>query len=180
MPERCFYRIEQKEDGLFKKANEFLDMEEELCNIQKNSIESQLPKFSKYKGTRGFNRIVQYTGFVFDDQESIDPKVWNTKEVDGKALSTPNRRTKVGKAMDEFLRSFKRTTCWDVDRLLGIDETRIVGSFCPADLFRYRNCVYVLIDSRCCDAFERNNPGVIEITYGEMMKVIDSYNAQGR
>ena len=30
----------------------------------------------------GFNRIVQYTGFVFDDKESIDHKVWKTKEVE--------------------------------------------------------------------------------------------------
>lgn len=80
MPERCFYKIEQKEDGLFKKANEFLDMEEELRNTQKDAIESQVPKFSKYQGRKGLNRIVQYTGFVFDDQENIDPKVWNTKK----------------------------------------------------------------------------------------------------
>ena len=178
MSERCFYKIERKEGGLFKKANEFLDMEEELRNTQKNAIESQLPKFSKYQGERGFNRILRYKGFVFDDQENIDPKVWNTKEVDGKMLSTPNRRTKVGKAMDEFLRSFKKTTCWDVDRLLGIDNTRVNGSFCPANLFRYNDCIYVLIDSQFRNDFEINNPDAAEITYGEMMKAIDSYNAK--
>lgn len=178
MSERCFYKIEQKEDGLFKKANEFLDMEEELRNTQKNAIESKIPEFSKYQGESGFHRIVRYNGFVFDDQENIDPKVWNTKEVDGKMLSTPNRRTKVGRAMDEFLRSFKRTTCWDVDRLLGIDKTRIVGSFYPANLFRHNDCIYIIIDSQYCNDFERNNPDAIEITYSEMMKAIDSYNTQ--
>lgn len=178
MSERCFYKIDKKEDGLFKKANEFLDMENELRNTQKNSIESQLPKFSKYQGERGFNRIVIYKGFVFDDQDNIDPKVWNTKEVDGKMLSTPNRRTKAGKAMDEYLRSFKRTTFWDVDRMLGIDKARVIGSFYPADLFRYNDCIYILIDSQFLNDFERNNPDAIEITYSEMMKAIDSYNDQ--
>ena len=180
MPERCFYKIEQKEDGLFKKANEFLDMEEELRNTQRDAVKSKLHKFSKYEGIRGYNRIVQYTGFVFDDQENIDPKVWNTKKVDGLMLSTPNRRTKVGRAMDEFLRSFKTTTFRDVNRLLGINETILIGRFCMTNLFRYNDCVYILIDSRYCDEFERNNPDAIEITYSEMMKAIDSYNAQCR
>ena len=178
MSERCFYKIEQKEDGLFKKANEFLDMEEELRNTQKNTIETQLPKFSKYRGKKGFNRIVRCTGFVFDDQENIDPKVWNTKEVDGEMLSTPNRRTKAGRAMDEFLKSFKRTTGFDVDDLLGINETSFVGSFYHSSLFRYNDCIYIIIDTKYRNEFERNNPNAIEITYGEMMKSIDYYNAQ--
>lgn len=95
-------------------------------------------------------------------------------------LSTPNRRTKVGRAMDEFLRSFKTTTFRDVNRLLGINETILIGRFCPANLFRYNDCIYVLIDSRCCSEFERNNLDATEITYSEAMKAIDSYNSQFR
>lgn len=40
-------------------------------------------------------------------------KVWKTKEQDGYMLSTPNRRTKAGREMENFLANFKRTDCWE-------------------------------------------------------------------
>lgn len=174
--ERLYYKVENKDCDLFKRANEFLAMEEKLRETQRKTIESELPKFSKYKCVKGFDRIVQYTGFIFDDQESIDPKVWKTKEENGVMLSTPNLRTKAGKAMGKFLKSFKRTTVWDVDRLLAIDGKSVYGSFYPADLFVFNECIYILIDSQFRDIFEKNNMDVIEITNGEITKVIDDYN----
>ena len=117
-----------------------------------------------------------YTGFVFDDKENIDPKVWKTKEENGEMISTPNLRTKVGKEMNEFLSSFKRTNVWNVDRLLAIDVKSIYGSFYPANLFRFNECIYILIDSQFRDVFEKNNTDIIEITNGEMTKAIDDYN----
>ena len=174
--ERLYYKVENKDSDLFKRANEFLAMEEKLREIQRNTIESQLPKFSKYKGEIGFNRIVRYTGFVFDEKESIDPKVWKTKELDGEMLSTPNLRTKVGRAMNDFLGSFKRTNVWDVDRLLAIDEKPIYGNFYPANLFEFNDRIYIIIDSQFRDVFEKNNTDIIEITNGEMTKAIDDYN----
>lgn len=174
--ERLYYKVENKDCDLYKRAFEFLAMEEKLREIQRKTIESELPKFSKYKCEKGFNRIVQYTGFIFDDQESIDPKVWKTKEENGVMLSTPNLRTKAGKAMGKFLKSFKRTTVWDVDRLLAIDGKSVYGSFYPADLFVFNECIYILIDSQFRDIFEKNNMDVIEITNGEMTKAVDDYN----
>lgn len=174
--EQLYYKVENKDSNLFKRANEFLAMEEKLREIQKKTIESQLPKFSMYIAERGFNRIVQYTGFVFDDKESIDPKVWKTKEEYGEMLSTPNLHTKVGRAMNDFLRSFKRTNIWDVDRLLAIDEKSLCGEFYPAELFVFNECLYIIIDSQFRDVFEKNNTDIIEITNGEITKVIDDYN----
>lgn len=174
--EQIYYKVENKDSELFKRANVFLAKEEELREIQRKAIESKVPKFSKYKGTKGFNRIVQYTGFVFDDKESIDPKVWKTKEENGEMLSTPNLRTKVGKAMNEFLRSFKRTNVWDVDRVLAIDKKSLYGRFYTANLFEFNECIYIIMDSRYRDVFEKNNTDIIEITNGEMTKAIDDYN----
>ena len=173
---QLYYKVENKDSDLFKRANEFLAMEENLREIQKKTIESQLPKFSKYRGEKGFNRIVRYVGFVFDDKESIDPKVWKTKEENGVMLSIPNLRTKVGRAMSEFLSSFKRTDVWDVDRLLSIDEKSICGTYYPANLFIFNECIYIIIDSQYRDVFEKNNTDIIEITNGEITKVIDEYN----
>lgn len=173
---QLYYKVENKDSNLYKRANEFLSMEEKLREIQKKTIESKVPKFSKYRGEKGFNRIVRYAGFVFDDKESIDPKVWKTKEENGVMLSTPNLRTKVGRAMNEFLRSFKRTDVWDVDRLLFIDEKSICGTYYPADLFVFNERIYIIIDSQFRDVFEKNNTDIIEITNGEMTKVIDDYN----
>ena len=174
--EQIYYKVENKDSSLFKRANEFLAMEEKLRETQKRIIESQLPKFSKYQFIKGFNRIVQYTGFVFDDKESIDSKVWKTKEENGVMLSTLNLRTKAGKAMNEFLSSFKRTNVWDVDRLLAIDEKSICGTYYPANLFVFNECLYIIIDSQFRDVFEKNNTDIIEITNGEMTKAIDGYN----
>ena len=174
--ERIYYKVENKDSALYKRANEFLTMEEKLREIQRKAIESKVPKFSKFKGIKGFIRIVQYIGFVFDENESIDPKVWKTKEENGEMLSTPNLRTKVGRAMDKFLRSFKRTNVWDIDRLLAIDEKTLYGSFYPANLFEFNDRIYIIIDSQFRDVFEKNNTDIIEITNGEMTKVIDDYN----
>lgn len=178
--ERIYYKVENKDSALFKRANEFLAMEEKLREIQRRTIESELPKFSKYKCKKGFNRIVLYTGFVFDDKESIDPKVWKTKEENGEMLSTPNLRTKVGRAMFEFLRSFKRTNVWHVDRILAIDDKILYGRFYNANLFVFNECVYIIIDSQFRDVFEKNNTDIIEITNGEITKVIDDYNKEMR
>lgn len=174
--ERCYYKVENTDSDLFKKASEFLDMENELISYQKKAVEEKLPKFSHYQGSKGFNRVFRYDGFVFEDQENIDKKVWRTKEVGGKMLSVPNLRTKVGKKMKEFLDSFKRTTCWDVDRLLSIEKKSVCGSFYQNTLFKNNDVVYILIDSKYRDIFERENVGFKEITYGEMEKAIDEYN----
>ena len=50
--EQIYYKVENKDNDLFKRANEFIAMEENLREIQKKTIESQLPKFSKYKGEK--------------------------------------------------------------------------------------------------------------------------------
>lgn len=176
MSKRCYYKVEDTNSILFKKANEFLDMEEQLRQKQKETIEALIPKFSLYRGERVFTRIVRYTGFVFVDQDNIDPKIWNTKEVEGKMLSTPNRRTKVGRKMDDFLKSFKRTTFWDVDSLLGIEIRSFAGIFFPSNLFRYNGCVYIIIDTQFREVFEEKNSDAIEITYGEIQTAISEYN----
>lgn len=176
MSEQCYYKVENKDSGLFKKASEFLTMEEELRKKQREAIVARVPKFKTYQGEKGFNRIVRFKGFVFDDPESIDPKVWSTKMVDGYMLSVPYLRTKAGREMDKFLKSFKRTNAWDVDRLLGIKNKEICGSFYPANLFEYNDCIYISLDTQFRDVFESNNTDLVEITYGEMNKAIDGYN----
>ena len=99
----------------------------------------------------------------------------NSKEENGEMLSTPNLRTKVGRAMNKFLGSFKRTNVWDVDRLWAIDEKPIYGSFYIAKLFEFNDRIYIIIDSQLRDVFEKNNTDIIEITNGEMTKAIDDY-----
>lgn len=78
--------------------------------------------------------------------------------------------------MKEFLDSFKRTTCWDVDRLLNIEKKSVYGSFYQNTLFKNNDVVYILIDSQYRDVFEQENVGFKEITYGEMEKAINEYN----
>lgn len=175
MSELCYYKTPKGSD-LFKKANEFLSIEEDLRKKQHEAIVARVPKFKKYQGEKGFNRIVRFKGFVFDNPETIDSKVWSTKKVDGFMLSVPYLRTKAGREMDKFLKSFKRTSTWDVDRLLGIENKEICGSFYPANLFEYDDYIYISLDTQFRDMFERNNTNIVEIAYGEMHKAIDDYN----
>ena len=174
--EIIYFKVENKDSDLFKKANEFLAKEDRLRDEQKKSIVAKVPKFKTYMGERGFNRIVRFKGFVFEDSQNIDPKTWSTKKVDGMMLSVPYLRTKAGKEMDKFLRSFETTTMWDVDRLLGIGETSIYGRFYQADFFKYNDCIYIMIDSRFREEFENNNTDIIEITHKEINQTINSYN----
>ena len=51
---QLYYKVKNKDSDLYKRANEFLSMEEKLREIQRKTIESQLPKFSKYKGEKKF------------------------------------------------------------------------------------------------------------------------------
>ena len=176
MSERIYYKVENKDSALFKKVSEFLAMEDRLREEQKAAIEAKVPKFKMYRGKKGFNRIVRFTGFVFDDSQNIDSKVWITKEIDGEMLSIPNRKTKAGREMDKFLNCFKRTTMWDVDRLLGIGEESIFGRFYPANFFKFNDRIYIFIDSHFRGAFEKKNTDFIEITHGEITKAINDYN----
>ena len=41
MSERCFYKVEDSQSDLHKKCCEFLDMEKELTEKQKNTIEEK-------------------------------------------------------------------------------------------------------------------------------------------
>lgn len=59
---------------------------------------------------------------------------------------------------------------------MAIDGKSVYGSFYPADLFVFNECIYILIDSQFRDIFEKNNMDVIEITNGEITRVIDDYN----
>ena len=45
--EQLYYKVENKDCDLYKRANEFLAMEEKLRETQRKTIESELPKFSK-------------------------------------------------------------------------------------------------------------------------------------
>lgn len=176
--ERSYYKVTDKSCKLFVDCSKFLKHEAELHKIQKETIEARMPKFEKYRGTKGFNRIVTYTGFVFEDPDKLDPKEWNTKLADGYKLSTPNKRTKKGKEILKFLQDFKRTNCWDVDALLNIEKQSLYGSFYPADLFKHNDTIYIFIDAQYRKTFEQENDGFIEITLGEMEKAINDYNAE--
>ena len=103
-------------------------------------------------------------------------KEWKTELVEGYLLSTPNTRTKKGKELMKFLRSFERTNYWDVDRLLNIEKQSLHGSFYPADLFKHNDTIYIFIDSQYRKTFEAENGGFVEITLGEMERAIDDYN----
>lgn len=153
---------------LYDDAKRFLDDESKAAKEQKEELLKTLPKFSKYQTISGFYRIPICVGFKFDNPADIDTKVWRKDTSrDGHGLYYPNKRTKEGKAMYKWLRHFQNTTCWDVDKILGIDRTQVYGHFCVANIFACGGLIYVSMDSRHVKSFLDTHKEVEEITYSE-------------
>ena len=174
--ERIYYKVVDKDCDLFKRVSAFLEMEDNLRKVQKEAVEAKVPSFTLYRGEKGFNRIVKYTGFVFNDPDNVDTKVWKVKNEGGKTMFAPNLRTKAGRAMAEFLKDFKRTTCFDLNECLLIDWVEFLGNIYNPNVFKFNDCVYIMIDTKFRETFEKNNTCFTEITYGEITDAINSYN----
>lgn len=99
-----YYKIENKESEVYKKLYEMRTHEINICEENKKKIEETTGLtwncFLGYNGQQNFRRTTQYSAFEFVEKEKIDPKIWILKD-DG--MYHPNRRTKKGREMSEFL-----------------------------------------------------------------------------
>lgn len=125
-----FYKITNKECELYKNLHSFRSKEIQINKENLEKIEEKIPyTWTQYRGNGSqfsFARTSYFYGFVFTcDESEICLKTWR-KESDG--VYVPNRRTKLGRSMFEFLnRDLKRSSVFKLLDLIGNSDTS--GSF---------------------------------------------------
>lgn len=101
-----YYKIENKECEVYKKLHEMRTNEIQWGKENEKAIEEKTGlKWDLFLGREGqqtFNRVTNYSGFVFLEPEKVDLKIWKkTKEYKGGFI--PNKKTKLGREMAQFL-----------------------------------------------------------------------------
>ena len=101
-----YYKIVNKESEVYQKLHEMRTNELQIEKDNVSAIESKTGlKFDSYLGHTGqqnFWRVTQYSGFKFTEPQKVDLKVWKQDSLH-KDIFVPNRKTKLGREMAEFL-----------------------------------------------------------------------------
>ena len=101
-----YYKIENKECKVYKELHGLRTKELQMKKDNEAAIEEKTGlKFKTFLGhnsQQNFRRVPQYTGFKFIQPEKVDLKVWKT-DAEHKDIYVPNRKTKLGREMAEFL-----------------------------------------------------------------------------
>lgn len=101
-----YYKIENKNSEVYKKLHELRTKELEIQEENEKAIEEKTGlKFKSFLGhnsQQNCRRVRQYVGFKFTTSENNDFKIWKN-DTEHKEIFVPNRRTKRGREMVEFL-----------------------------------------------------------------------------
>jgi len=119
-----YYKIENKECELYKKLFEMRSDELKIEETNKEAINNKIgldwSVFLGYAGQQNFNRVTVYQGFMFKEPEKVDLKVWG-EDTKNEGVFVPNRRTKVGREMSDFLANgLNGSFCMRVYDILGM------------------------------------------------------------
>lgn len=160
-----YYKIENKDSKIYKKLHELrlneIRIEKDNLAKVKERIGHSFSNFLGHHGQQNLHRTTQYIGFVFDNPEELDSKVWKKhKDVDD--VYVPNRRSKLGKEIEEFLRNGLEGSMYvTVFEILEVED--IYGSFMFPFVEIVEDNIYILLDSKQ----EPKSEDVIEITKRE-------------
>ncbi len=165
-----YYKITNKECELYKK---FKALREKELSIQENNEKAIEEKtgmtwkgFYGHHGQQNFHRVTTYSGFEFKETDKIDPKIWKESK-DHKGIYEPNRRTKVGREMAEFILNGVKKGDWFsiVFDILGMKSPH--GKF-AFPFVEYENDTVILWLE---DKFDIENEFVTEITKREFEEI---------
>lgn len=166
-----YYKITNTDSEVYRQMSLLLAEEKGIEENNKKALADKIPykwdKYIGYAGQQAFSRTTEYYGFLFLEPEKVDTKVWK-QDKDG--MFYPNKRTKAGREMAEFLRNgIKRSWYREPLKILG----------CDYDLLRFKlpfveqcNDVIVLfLDNKHILISEY----VVEITSKEFNSIRDEY-----
>lgn len=116
--------------------------------------------FVGYNGQQNFSRVTQYTAFKFNDADNVDLKIWKRHKQHNDCFE-PNRKTKLGREMAEFLFNGLKGSRFDKPlNILGL-ETNGRFTFPYVEIFGEKILIYL------DDNMEPKDENVIEITKKE-------------
>lgn len=156
-----YYKIENKECKVYKELHELRTTELQIQDENEKAIEEKTGlKFKTFLGDSGqqnWRRVRQYNGFKFTTPNKVDLKIWKT-DSEHKEIFVPNRKTKIGREMAEFLLNGLKGSCYDkVWKILKLEPLRKFT-------FPYVEIVGEVILIFLSDSQEPKDKNVIEIT----------------
>lgn len=101
-----YYKITNTESEVFKRLKELRERELRIEDENEQAIKDKTgltyDSFLGHSGQQNFRRVTQYSGFEFKETDKIDTKIWSESK-EHKGIYVPNRRTKLGREMSQFL-----------------------------------------------------------------------------
>lgn len=168
-----YYKIENKECEVYKKLHALRTSEIEMNKDNLNAVvEKVVLDFRYYVGTssqQNFFRTVQFSGFMFTDPTKVDTTIWK-EDKKKKGYYFPNKRTKTGREMAEFLLNGLKKTCYDeVFKILNLPH---LARF----VFPYVEIAGEMILVAIDEKQEPKDPNLIEITKREFEQIFSQQN----
>ena len=165
-----YYKIENKESEVYKQLHALRTEEVAIEKRNKEAIQKKIAlpweQFLGIKGQQNFLRVDIYNGFRFENPKDVDLNTWREHK-DHKGIFVPNKRTKQGKEMNEFLLNKLESSWYQKPlKILSIDS---VGKF-SYPFIEISGDVIVMYLS---DNHQPENEDVIEITSVEFNSILD-------
>ena len=165
-----YYKIINKDCEVYKGLYDMRTEELKISEKNKKAIEEKtgltFESFLGKSGQQNFKRVTQYSGFLFNEPEKVDLKIWK-KNKDYPDCFEPNRKTKLGREMAEFLSNGLKGSRFDKPfDILGLDAN---DSFTFPFVEISNNDVIVCYFD---DNHELKNEDVIEITRAEFNAIL--------
>lgn len=165
-----YYKIVNQESEIYKKMLDLRQYEIQADIDNVNEIKSRTGlDFNSFLGQHGqqnFNRTTSYMGFKFLNPDMVDRKVWKLHKKHPN-IFVPNKRTKVGRDMDNFLSH--ELKCSSLFSLLEILKLQTIPKF----QFPYLEIVDNILIMSLDDRFNFKNDDVIEITSKEFNELLN-------
>ncbi len=159
-----YYKIENKDCEVYKSLHKLRSKELQIQKENEEAISKKIgldyKQFNGYHGQQHFARVTTYLGFQFTEVEKIDRKIWKPSK-ERSDIFEPNRKTKVGKEMSEFLFYELQKSCvYDVFELLNLSH---LGRFTFPYVEIINDSIVLYLD----DKREPVDENVVEITKKE-------------
>lgn len=162
-----YYKITRKESELYQRLLKLLNDEKQMEQRNWNQVKAictpDWEHWIGYPADRNLLRVNIYIGFMFKEPELVCKKTW-TPDREEPEYFVPNRRTRLGREMYDFLnRGLERSSVWDVFDILKVNFT---GKFTIPLIEIAFGEILLSLDHR----WNIEHPDLVEITQKEYLQ----------
>ncbi len=167
-----YYKIVNTESPIFqdlhKMREEELEMEKQNDLAISEKVGLSYQNYYGFKGQQNFYRVSQYSGFQFKEPEKVNPKIW-TPHKKYSSIYVPNKRTKEGKEMADFLHySLKGSYYAKPLEIMNIEIKANRFKFPYIEIIN--GFIYMFLD----EIHEPSDENIIEITKKEFYEALEA------